>query len=164
MKETFTRQQWVEYTTELAPVELKIAMDRHTRTCGECAAILERFAEVDRELIAAVAILRESIPVSEWSAERAYDARQRRLPVREADDLEQRIVRLQLFLAPICGFGTAQRAMLVAAGRSAAASVEVLTDVEWPAFVKHLSSIVGALCGEPAGRLLWYLGQAILTE
>jgi predicted anti-sigma-YlaC factor YlaD len=161
MKQTFSRQQWVEYTSGVAPVELTFEIDRHIGRCEECAQISRQFAEVDRELIAAVAALRDSIPVSEWSAERAYETWRRQRPsVAEADRVSNRIVRLQLFLAPICGFGTAQRAML-AAGESAAAPVDLLTELEWPAFLQHLSSIVGALCGEPAGRLLWYLGQPI---
>lgn len=140
-------------------------MRRHILTCGECATIHEQFQRIDRDLIAAVAILRESVPVSESSCEKAFETFWRnRQPDREIDDLSQRIIRLQLFLAPICGFGTAQRAMLAAAGRSAAESVELLTEIEWPAFVKHLSSIVGALCGEPSGRLLWRLGQPIELE
>jgi hypothetical protein len=135
-------------------------MDNHIRSCEHCEAISRRFEQVDHELLAAVAILRDSLQGLESSGEQAYELwRWKRMPAWEGDQLSRRIVRLQLFLAPICGFGTTQRAMRAAAGRSTADSVELLTDLEWPAFVKHLSSIVGALCGEPAARLLWCIGQ-----
>lgn len=158
MKETFSRQEWVEYTSGVVAEDLKLSMDRHIRRCEECSGIVRRFEEIEHELVEAVAILRESVPVSEWSGERAYEALRREGLPERADLLAERILRLQLFLTPICGFGTVQRAMLAAAGQAAADSVERLTEREWPAFVGHLSSIVGALCGEPSGRLLWHLG------
>jgi hypothetical protein len=146
-------------------MELQAAMEDHISCCGDCRAISRTFEDVDRELIAAVTILRDSFSGSELSGERAYEVwRQERLPAWENDHLSRRIVRLQLFLAPICGFGTAERAMLAAAGRSDADSVELLTELEWPAFIKDLSSIVGALCGEPAAGLLWHLGQPLALE
>lgn len=167
MKDTFSRQQWVEFTCGVAPLELKFAMDDHIGRCRECSAISRRFEDIERELMEAVGILRESVPELEWSGERAYELWRKERPVAEpgpALNLSQRIVRLQLFLAPICGFGTAQRAMLAAAGRSTVDSIEVLTELEWPGFVQHLSAIVGALCGEPAGWLLWQIGQPISVE
>jgi hypothetical protein len=169
MKATFSRQQWVEYTCGAAPLELKFAMDDHIGRCHECAAISGSFEDIERELMEAVGILRESVPELEWRGERAYELWRNERPRPVAEDgpalhLSQRIVRLQLFLAPICGFGTAQRAMLAAAGRSTVDSIEVLTELEWPGFVQHLSSIVGALCGEPAGWLLWHIGQPIPVE
>jgi hypothetical protein len=161
VKDTFTRQQWVEYTCGAAPMELQAAMEDHVSWCGDCREISRMFAHVDRELIAAATIFRDSLAGLESSGERAYEVwRQDRLPAWETDHVSRRIVRLQLFLAPICGFGTAERAMYAAAGRS----VELLTELEWPAFIKDLSSIVGALCGEPAARLLWHLGQPLALE
>jgi hypothetical protein len=165
VKDTFTRQQWVEYTCGTARMELQVAMEDHISCCGECRAISRTLEDVDRELIAAVAILRDSFSSLELSGERAYEVwRQASLPAWENDHLSRRIVRLQLFLAPICGFGTAERAMLAAASRSTTESIELLTELEWPAFIKDLSSIVGALCGEPAARLLWHLGQPLALE
>jgi len=72
MIDTFTRQQWVEYTCGIAPVNLCIAMDEHCRSCQDCAALSRRMEQVDRELFAAVAVLRESFPGLECSGERAY--------------------------------------------------------------------------------------------
>jgi predicted anti-sigma-YlaC factor YlaD len=165
VKETFTRQQWIEYTCGTAPVELRVAIEDHTASCEDCRATSRMLADVDRELIAAVTVLRDSFSGLESAGERAYERwRQERLPAWETDHLSRRIVRLQLFLAPICGFGTTERAMVAAAARSAADSVELLTEIEWPAFVKHLSSIVGALCGEPSGHLLWHIGQPMVLE
>jgi predicted anti-sigma-YlaC factor YlaD len=157
MNHTFSRQQWVEYTCGVAPPKLQFAMDQHIRNCEDCRALARRFEAVDRELIAAVALIHDTVPPLEISAERAYQ-----LCIRQPASgcLDDRIDRLQLFLTPICGFGTAQRAMFAAAARSAANSVELLTELEWPSFVSHLSSIVGTLCGEPTGRVLWHIGQA----
>ncbi len=139
-------------------------MDDHIGTCEECEAISLRLEHVERELTAAVAILHDSVGSLESAGEQAYELWRQRLPDWETDYHSERIVRLQLFLAPICGFGTAERAMVAAAGRSSADAVELLTESQWPAFVRHLSSIVGALCGEPAGRLLWHIGQSIVPE
>jgi predicted anti-sigma-YlaC factor YlaD len=154
MNHTFSRQQWVEYTSGVAPPKLQFAMDQHMRNCEECRAVAGRFETVDRELIAAVALIHDAVPPLEISAERAYQF------CRQQPALGDRIDRLQLFLTPICGFGTAQRAMFAAAARSAANSVELLTELEWPSFVSHLSSIVETLCGEPTGRVLWHIGHA----
>jgi len=165
VKDTFTRQQWVEYTCGTAPVELRMAIEEHVSWCGDCRETSQMFAHIDRELIAAATSFRDSLAGLESAGERAYEVWQReRLPAWETDDVSRRILRLQLFLAPICGFGTAERAMLAAAGRSTADAVELLTELEWPAFIKDLSSIVGALCGEPAARLLWHLGQPLALE
>ena len=144
---------------------LRVAMDAHILRCEECDATSRTLRDVEGELLAAVAALRDSLPGLELSGERAYKRwRQRRVPALATEHVSRRIVRLQLFLAPICGFGTAERAMLAAAERSPVDSVELLTELEWPAFVKHLSSIVSALCGEPSGRLLWYIGQPMAVE
>ena len=164
MKDTFTRQQWVEYTCGAAPLELRFAIDDHMTRCEHCRAFSRMLEDVDRELIDAVAILRDSVSISEAQGERAYELWRERQTAWETDHLSRRIVRLQLFLAPICGFGTAERAMFAAAGRSKSDSVELLTEHQWPAFVKHLSSIVGDLCGEPAARLLWHIGQPMAME
>jgi len=162
VKDTFTRRQWIEYTCGAAPLELQVAIEDHVAWCGDCRETSRMFEHVDRELIAAATIFSDSLSGLESSGERAYEVwRQERLPAWENDHVSRRIVRLQLFLAPICGFGTAERAMFAAAGRSTADSVELLTELEWPAFIKDLSSIVGALCGEPAAQLLWYLGQPL---
>jgi hypothetical protein len=142
-----------------------MAVDDHMVSCHECRTISRTFEDVDRELVAAVTSFRDSFSGLESSGERAYELwRQERMPAWETDHLSRRIVRLQLFLAPICGFGTAERAMLAAASRSTADSVELLTEPQWPAFVRHLSSIVGALCGEPAAHLLWHIGQPMALE
>jgi predicted anti-sigma-YlaC factor YlaD len=165
VKDTFSRRQWVEYTCGAAPLELRAAMEDHIRDCADCRAISSTFEDVDRELVAAVTVFRDSVSSVEFAGDRAYKMwRQERLPAWETDHLSRRIVRLQLFLAPICGFGTAERAMLAAASRSTAGSVELLTEPQWPAFVKHLSSIVGGLCGEPSARLLWHIGQPMAME
>ena len=165
MKHTFTRQQWIEYTCGEATTALRVAMDDHISSCEECRATSRMLADVEGELIAAVAGFRDALPGLESSGERAFERwRERRVPALETEQVSRRIVRLQLFLAPICGFGTAERAMLAAVERSPADSVELLTELEWPAFVKHLSSIVGALCGEPSGRLLWHIGQPMAVE
>ena len=165
MKHTFTRQQWIEYTCGEATTALRVAMDDHISRCEECGATSRMLRAVEGELVAAVASFRESLPGLESAAERAYERwREQRVPALATEQVSRRIVRLQLFLAPICGFGTAERAMLAAAERSPADSVELLTELEWPAFVKHLSSIVSALCGEPSGRLLWHIGQPMVAE
>lgn len=140
---------------------LRVAIDDHISRCEECGATSRMLRDVEGELVAAMARFRESLPGLEASAERAYE---RWREQRETDQVSRRIVRLQLFLAPICGFGTAERAMLAAAERSPADSVELLTELEWPVFVKHLSSIVSALCGEPSGQLLWHIGQPMAVE
>ena len=158
-------QQWVEYTCGQATTALRVAMDHHISGCIECRATSRMLEQVEGELIAAVATFRDSLPGLESSSGRAYEVwRERRLGASEIDQLSRRIIRLQLFLAPICGFGTAERAMLAAAARSPADSIDLLTELEWPAFVKHLSSIVSALCGEPSGRLAWHIGQPMASE
>ena len=165
MKHTFTRQQWIEYTCGEATTAVRVAMDDHMLRCAECRSTSRMFEAVEGELVAAMAMFRDSLPDLESSSERAYERwRERRTPAVVTEQVSRRIVRLQLFLAPICGFGTAERAMLAAAERSPADSVELLTELEWPAFVKHLSSIVSALCGEPSGRLLWHIGQPMVAE
>jgi hypothetical protein len=165
VKHTFTRQQWIEYACGDATTALRLAMDDHIANCADCRATSRMLADVEGELVAAVAIFRDSLPGLESSSGRAYELwRERRVPAAATDQVSRRIIRLQLFLAPICGFGTAERAMLAAAERSPADSVELLTELEWPAFVKHLSSIVSALCGEPSGRLLWHIGQPMAAE
>jgi hypothetical protein len=165
VKDTFTRQQWVEYTCGAAPVELQLAIEEHVSWCGDCRETSRMFEHIEGELIAAATIFRDSLSGLESSGERAYEVwRRERLPGEDSDRLSRRIVRLQLFLAPICGFGTVERAMFAAAGRSTADSVELLTELEWPGFIRNLSSIVGALCGEPAALLLWHLGQPLALE
>lgn len=160
MKHTFTRQQWVEYTCGEATTALRVAMDRHITSCAECRTTSRMFEQVEGELLAAVTTFRDSLPSLESASERAYEAwRERCTAAPEIDLPSRRIIRLQLFLAPICGFGTAERAMLAAAARSPADSIDLLTEREWPAFVKHLSAIVSALCGEPSGRLAWHIAQ-----
>lgn len=93
MKDTFTRRQWVEYTCGAAPVELQVAIEDHVSWCGDCRETSRMFAHVDRELIAAATIFRDSLSGLESSGERAYEVwRQERLPAWENDHVSRRIV------------------------------------------------------------------------
>jgi predicted anti-sigma-YlaC factor YlaD len=73
VKDTFTRQQWVEYTCGVAPLELRAAIEDHLCSCAECRAFSGMLEEVERELTTTVTVLRESVAGLESSGERAYE-------------------------------------------------------------------------------------------
>lgn len=66
--------------------------------------------------------------------------------------LARRIEALRLRLAPLCGKGSAERAMRVAAIRCSADSVDTLTHAQWPAFLAQLAQVVANLCGMTPAR------------
>jgi anti-sigma factor RsiW len=151
------REQWVEYVCETLPRERAAIVARHIAACSECRQRSEELLSADRRLIAAAASLRESLPAVNPTALAAFDEWRQNASV--PGFVPQRLLRLELFLTPICGFRTAERAMRVAARQALVDSVDLLTECHWPVFVKNLSSLVGALCGEFTGELLWRVGQ-----
>lgn len=160
MRNTFPRKEWVEYACDTLPPDRKAAMDKHIAECAECRAISAQLLQVDRRLVAAAALLRESLPPESIPAREAFEEWRNRVGVApESGFVPQGLLRMELFLTPICGFRTAERAMLVATRQALAESVDLLTEVHWPAFVDSLSSIASALCGEPAGDLLREIGR-----
>ncbi|MGH9665305.1 MAG: hypothetical protein ACRD9L_12860 [Bryobacteraceae bacterium] len=153
-----TREQWIEYVCETLPPERSVIVARHLAACPECRGKSDELLLADRRLVAAAALLRASLPDVNPAALEAFEEWRRNTSAGPVL-VSRRLLRLELFLTPICGFRTAERAMGVAARQVLVDSVELLTEGHWAAFVKNLSSLVGALCGEFTGDLLWRVGQ-----
>lgn len=153
-----THEEWIEYTCGTLPPGREAAVSRHIGGCAECRSKSEELIAAEHQLIAAAALLRESLPVGSQAALEAFEEWQRLAPA-TPDFVPQRLVRLELFLTPVCGFRTAERAMRLAARQALVDSVDLLTERHWPLFVRNLSSLVGALCGEFTGDLLRRVGQ-----
>ncbi|MEO7142120.1 MAG: hypothetical protein ABI165_01315 [Bryobacteraceae bacterium] len=155
---SFTHEEWVEHACGSLPSSRQAEVEAHIARCAECREKSEELLLVDRRLIAAATLLRESLPAVSPAASQAFEE-WIRLAAATLDFVPRRLLRLELFLTPICGFRTAERAMLIAARHALVESVDLLTERHWAAFVKSLSALVGALCGEFAGDLLWRVGQ-----
>jgi hypothetical protein len=54
---------------------------------------------------------------------------------------------LRLELTPMCGAGSADRALRLAARRCSGVDLNALTEAHWPAFIDHLGPILASLCG-----------------
>ena len=155
-----TREQWIEHICDTLPPERSAIVARHIDACPECRQRSEQLLLTEGRLIAAAGLLRDSLPVVTPAIEEAIGEWRRQLSP-SSDLVPQRLLRLELFLTPICGFRTAERAMGIAAHQALAGSVGSLTEGNWPAFVKNLSSLVCALCGEFTGDLLCRVGQTV---
>ena len=66
-------------------------------------------------------------------------------------------------LTPACGGQLAERSIRVAAARVCQETGEV-THENWPAFIAHLRSIVGSVCGLTVGRLIDHVASQMECE
>ncbi len=76
-------------------------------------------------------------------------------------------VRIQVLrgrLEPMCGTGSAERVIRLAARRSDAQDPRDLTGERWPAFVTHLGSIMAALCGASPARNIVSVARRLAME
>jgi anti-sigma factor RsiW len=153
----FAREEWVEYTCGMPSAHLRAQMEEHFATCSECASVASELAIMDLELRSAAKRFREALPADANVASRYEELKDQ--TALDSDAVWKRVLRLELFLTPICGFHTAQRAMRAAAKRALADSVDSLTEFTWAEFIRHLRSIISALCGEPTACLLWQVGH-----
>jgi hypothetical protein len=69
-------------------------------------------------------------------------------------DIGYRIAALRGGLAPMCGAGTAERVMCLAAQRCSGAGLDKLTRAQWPAFLCQLVPLVAGICGVSPVRTL----------
>jgi hypothetical protein len=158
MTNHFAREEWVEYTSGMASAYLRARMERHFAMCSECAAAASELAAVDLELRSAAKHLRDALPRVDDNLAARYEEWKDQA-VLNSDAVWKRVLRLELFLTPICGFHTAQKAMREAAKRALADSVDNVTEFTWAEFIRNLRSIISALCGEPTACLLWQVGH-----
>lgn len=159
MTHGFSNRDWLEFIEGCPPPDRERTMRQHLAACFECRQKVEQFRSIDRELREVGARIRDSVTICDQRIQNAYRAL-RFLPDSEPKNnpVEQRLMWLEVFVAGICGTRTAERALRAAAQHANAASTQAITDRQWPDFVRKLSSIVGALCGEPAARLLYAIG------
>jgi hypothetical protein len=62
----------------------------------------------------------------------------------------------------MCGAGSADRALHLAAKRCSGIDLSDLTEAHWPAFLDHLGPILASLCGVSAVRAV--LGASAFWE
>lgn len=154
MTHGFSNRDWLEFSEGGLPRDRETTMRQHIAACFECRQKVERLRCVESELHELGTRIRDSMTICDRRIQDAYRA----LRFAEDNPVDERLMHLEVFVSGICGTRTADRALRAAAHHANAPSAGVITDRQWPDFVKKLSSIVGALCGEPAARLLYALG------
>jgi hypothetical protein len=80
----------------------------------------------------------------------------------EGEWVARGVESLRLELIPMCGAGSTDRVLRLAARRCAGADISSLTEAQWPAFLSHLSPILASLCGATAVHAV--MGESAIWE
>jgi len=148
----------MEFTIgELAEARLE-EMERHFDSCADCRMRASELADASACLDGMARQMRQGARVEEREIREAFRVWQERQSAGAA--ASQIVLWLELLIARLCGTRMARKAMQEAAAEAAALSAEQVTRAQWPVFIGKLSSILEALCGEPAARSLYAIGEA----
>jgi hypothetical protein len=120
---------------------------------------------LEQALVASARQLRDSVQETDRRVARVEAGLSVRLAGMRRFDGE-RVARgvesLRLELIPICGAGSTDRVLRLAARRCAGTDISSLTEAQWPAFLIHLSPILASLCGAPAVNAI--MGESAIWE
>lgn len=162
MMHGFTEQEWEGYLEGQLTPEEQDRIEAHMLGCWACWDRYDQMKLTTDQLYEAGAEVRHSVQPSEMQLQVALrQVMQRVNPLAEAtpEQIQQRLERLELVMARMCGTRTATQALQYAAKGSPARSLELVTAENWEPFLENLTSIAGVMCGEPGAHLVRRNGQ-----
>jgi hypothetical protein len=162
MKHGISELEWNDYLDGRAAAELRDRIEAHFLGCLECWEFYERISTATRELFNAGEEARRSLTLEDRQLHamlRRVFAQLRDEPQPASSQVRRRLNALEKVLAPLCGTMAAARAIQAAARNSPARSLEGVSQDNWEPFLKKLTAIAAAMCGETFASLVWERGQ-----
>jgi hypothetical protein len=164
MKHGISELEWNDYLDGRAPAEVRDRIEAHLIGCLECWEFYEQMSGATLELMTAGEEARQELTLEDRQLHVMLRGVFSRLGAGEAGSVvraqvQGRLTVLETVLAPFCGTQAALCALQVAAKDSPARSLEQVTPDNWEPFLKRLTAIAAAMCGETLAGLIWESGQ-----
>ncbi len=158
MMHGFTDQEWESYLEGQLTTEEQDRIEAHMLGCWSCWDRYDQMNLTTDQLHEAGAAVRHSLQPSERQLQFAFRhvMQQLRAP---AEQIQQRLDRLETVMAKMCGTRTAAQALQHAAKGSPAQSLELVTSDNWEPFLANLTSLAIVMCGETGAHLVRRNGQ-----
>lgn len=165
MKHGIAEAEWNDYLDGGATPEVRDRIEAHLFGCLECWEFYDRLAGATRNLGAAGEEARQRLTLEDRRLHAmlrgVFAQLQEGAPVGATQtQVQRRLSLLEKVLAPFCGPHAAVRALHAAAQNSPARSLERLTTENWEPFLKKLTAIAAAMCGESFASLVWERGRS----
>lgn len=160
MKHGIAEAEWNDYLDGAAATDIRDRIEAHLFGCLECWEIYDRLAGATRELNQAGEQARQRLTLDDRQLHTMLRGVFAQLRDGAAQtQMQRRLSLLEKVLAPFCGPQAAVRALHAAAQQSPARSLERLTTEDWEPFLKRLTHIAAAMCGESFASLVWERGR-----
>ena len=164
MKHEISELEWNDYLDGRATAEVRDRIEAHFLGCVECWEFYEQISGATQKLLEACDEARQVLTCDDWHLHamlRGVFARLRALEPGSAvnPQVQGQLNMLETVMAPFFGTRAAVNALHAAAKNSPARSLEQVTPDNWEPFLKNLSSIAAAMCGETLAGLIWERGQ-----
>jgi predicted anti-sigma-YlaC factor YlaD len=166
MMHGISERAWIQYLDQQLEASERGRIDVHMVSCAECREFCRRMGRAD-ELLHRLADERaERFPLQNEQLHinlakvlaRILDVEAREGAL-SRPAIAQRIEYLEELLAAMCGEWTAVNALRVAAHSTLAGAHVQVTQDNWMAFLKKLTSITSVFCGDAGARLMWEYGN-----
>ena len=163
MNHGISDDQWTSYLD--GELEHRDQIEAHLIGCQPCWEFNERMQRTEARLGIAGEAVRHQYPLSDNVLHRSLQRvlariwRHKESEIEQAEEVRARLDSLKEVLAPMCGSGTASRALVAAAMGSPAKSLELVSEENWDPFLANLKSIAVVMCGETGAHLVWESGQ-----
>jgi len=164
MKHGISDEEWNEYFDGGAAAEARDRIEAHIADCVSCWEFYEQMSAVTRALGEAGEEARHALPLDDPQLHRMLrgvfaEIRKGEAPVVRQSDVRQQLDSLETVMAPYCGPLAAVRVLHTAARHSPARSLAGVTPTNWEPFLKRLTAIAAAMCGDTFASLVWERGQ-----
>jgi len=164
MKHGIAELEWNDYLDGRATDEVRDRIEAHLIGCLECWEFYEQMSGATQELLEAGEEARQGLTLEDRQLHAMLRGVFARLGTTEAGAAAPSCVQGQLnlletVLAPFCGTQAAVSALHAAAENSPAHSLDRVTPDNWEPFLKKLTAIAAAMCGETFAGLVWESGQ-----
>jgi len=165
MRHGISELDWSDYLDGQATAQARDRIEAHLIGCLECWEFYERMSCATQELLEAGEEARQGLTVEDRRLHAMLRGVFSRLRTGDSGAPEHSQVRRQLdaletVLTPFCGRQAAVRALHAAAKNSPARSLEQVTPANWESFLKKLTAIAAAMCGETFASLIREQGQS----
>lgn len=164
MKHGISELEWNDYLDGRATAEARDRIEAHFIGCLECWEFYQKLKCVTQELQGAGEEARQELTLEDRQLRAMLQGVFRRIRACEAraavqEQVRGRLHQLEAVLAPFCGTRAAASALRSAAKKSPARSLEQVTPDNWEPFLKELTAIAAAMCGESFAGLVQERGR-----
>jgi hypothetical protein len=164
MKHGISDEEWNEYLDGGATAATRDRIEAHIAGCVSCWEFHGRMSAVTRALGEAAEEARHALPLDDPQLHRMLrgvfaEIRNGEASLAPQSDVQQQLDSLETVMAPYCGPRAATRVLHTAARHSPARSLGAVTHANWEPFLRRLTAIAAAMCGDTFASLVWERGQ-----